>query len=283
MAVTAKQTVVGSGAKVFITPNVETVAGYTPTLDRQLADKGYVDSAIARNRAYGIIDGIYDNAGTANTIRSTTFAIGDVALAIEAVGTFIANRLYKCSAAGTILTGTFEEFAPSEGLLIISQYELINPNDGNVIYLADNIYSYDTDTNNWLIRPQLDSIAPGTAFAMSCVIEYTDSGTPVSLGIVPVNTVVDGIDNLSCEISLDGTGAALSVGDASDNSKILGTSTLYTGLHGFAQGTCTGEVPLSTTTFTPIVYTNRTELFAYFSVTGANQGKFHLVLKCRKI
>jgi len=283
MAVTAKKTIIGAGGKVFITPNVETVAGYTPTLDRQLADKGYVDSAIALNKPYGIIDGIYNNAGIADTIRSTTFAIGSVALAIEAVGTFRANMLYKCSAAGTILTGTFEEFEPYEGLLIISQYELTNPNNTNVVFNADNTYSYDTDTNAWVFRPQLDSIAPGTAFEMSCVIEYNDSGTPVSLGIVPVNTVVEGIDNLSCETSLDGSGAALSVGDASDNSKILATSTLYTGLHDFAQNTCTGEVPLGTTTFTPIVYTNRTELFAYFSVTGASQGKFNLVLKCRKI
>ena len=278
MAVTPPNTMLGSGAKVFITSNVETVTGYTPTLARHLVDKEYVDDAIALNKPYGIIDGIYNNAGIADTIRSTTFAIGGVALAIETVGAFTANMLYKCSAAGTILTGTFEEFAPSEGLLITSQYELINPNDTNVIFNADNTYSYDTDTNGWVFRPQLDSIAPGTTFAMSCVIEYTDSGTPVSLGIVPVNTEVEGIANLVCETSLDGSSAALSVGDASDNSKILATSTLYSSLHDFAQNTCTGAMALGTTT-----YTNRTEIFAYFNVTGASQGKFRLSFNCKKI
>lgn len=275
--------IAGSGGAIYINNNVKTQTGYTPNTGNNIADKNYVDNAIALKAPKGIIDGIYNNAGTADTILSTTFTVGSVALAIETVGAFTANLLYQCTAAGTILTGTFEEIALSDGLLIISQYELINPNDTNVIFSADTPYAYDTGTNTWVFKPQLDSIAAGTSFQMSCTFEHSDSGTPISLGFIPLNSVIEGVANLFCETTLDGSAATLGAGDASDNSKIMSTTALYTSLHDFVRGSCTGEMPLCTTTFTPIVYTNRTEIFVYFNVTGASQGKFHLTFKCRKI
>lgn len=282
MAGSFKNIVLGSGGTVYVNNNVQTQTGYTPSTVNSLVDKAYVDNAIGGKAPQGIIDGIYNNAGTADTILSTTFAVGGKALAIETVGGFTANLLYVCTAAGTILTGTFEEIALSDGLLIMSQYELINPNDTNVVFNADIPYAYDTGSNAWVFKPQLDSIAPGTSFQMACTFEHSDSGTPISLGIIPRNSEIEGV-SLSCEATLDGTAATLSAGDAADNSKMMSTSALYTSLHDFVPGASTGEVELCTATFTPIVYTNRTEIFAYFNVTGASQGKFRLSFNCRKI
>jgi hypothetical protein len=250
----------------------------TPVLDNEISSKKYVDDQIKANQAsYTIIDAIYDNTGVADDLFTTTYAVGDVVIAFDTVGTFTANGLYRATTAGALGVAVFESIPLKEGLKIWIDQDLVNPNDADSIYKEHRVYGYDADLGVWILVPV--TIAQGTKFLVKGQVAHNSVGAINIGGVVPVGTQITKIV-FQFETAFDGTGGVLIVGDAGDADRIA-TLPIILLLQDFAQGESTQEY----TVFDPItsgdlIYANRTQITATLTgISGATQGLVNILIE----
>lgn len=250
---------------------VFTSADYVPSADNHLIDQKALNLALNAGKAqYTIFDAVYDNAGVAAGVASASLSIGQYVFAIETVGTFTANVLYKCLTAGVIGVATFATVAPQEGFIIWFDQDFVNPNDANVVFKTSALYAYDADTGVWIAVPNHNT-SIGVQTTKEAVVTFADSTVAIATDI-PANSRIDFVDIIIAQ-SFDGTSAVLTVGDSGDNSKIVANAMWGSNpITSFSQGSVVPFLPLDSVTFTNVVLANKTTVNAYFAVTGASQG-----------
>lgn len=262
---------------------VNTSADYDATQDTHLINKGILDTAVtaleqliedtanANKADFTIFDAVYDDAGTPAGVLGTSLTVGQYVFALETVGSFTANVLYKCTGAGAIGVATFSTVAPQEGFKIVFDEQITNPNDEDVVFKENVIYLYDADSGVWTAVPYVN-VSVGVQTTKTAELLYDDGMIPLAID-VPANSQIDFV-NITVAEAFNGTSAVLTVGDADDNARLVDNA-MFGGnsITSYSQGSTIPFKPLDNVTYGKIVLGNKTTVNVYYAVTGASTGK----------
>jgi hypothetical protein len=189
--------------------------GADPIDDQDFVTKGYLE----KTADIRVVGEIYDNAGVTGSPSNAN--IGDIYIAKDTVGLFLANYLYRFKNAVAIsaaISSDFEEIPVSEALKITVSDELAN---GGFTLTADHVYIWDEDNTVWtdggLAASQVDASKSEKdvvvfSDAPSKVLENIKAGSSVLKAVVKVTTPFDD----AAELTIGYAGSQSSVMAASE-------------------------------------------------------------------
>lgn len=243
--------------------------------NNHLVNLGQVNALIASNESkFTIIDGIYDNTGSADSILGLTYAVGDVVYAFETVGAFTAGKIYKCTTAGLISVAVFSEITWKEGMIVLIDTNLTNPNNDQQFLLGDYLYIYDADTNALHENGQFQ--VTGSVQAVVATVAF--NSTTVAFNRALPNGARILRANLVIKEAFNGTGGLLKIGDAAVNDRILQTGD--TSIHTYAAGDYLEIIPKDQSVGGYVIYNAKRIVNAYLSgISGATTGELDVVLE----
>jgi hypothetical protein len=243
-----------------------------PVAIDDIPNKGYVDKQIDNKKSsYPVRFGVYDQGGTPTATGGDAVSIGDNVIAFDSVGSFVINVIYRCTSAGSASTATFTPIPLSEGLGIIVTDFITDPNDNTKYFEADIIYIYDADNAKWTENGQRQSA--GDVHGIYADIAF-NSGTVVFSLPLPLNAEIQSLE-IIFKTAFDSTGALLTIGEISDQDKILQSADIN--LHDYVSGDYEKVIPKDQVSGGLIAFTNRTPINAYFTpATGASAGSIQL-------
>lgn len=235
-----------------------------PVAIDDIPNKEYVDNQIAdKKSSYPVKFGVYDQGGTATATGGDAISVGDNVIAFDSVGSFVINTVYRCTVAGSASTATFTAIPLSENLQISVTDFITDPNDNTKYFEADIIYIYDADTSAWVENGQRQSA--GDVHGVYADIVFNSATVAFSLPL-PLNAEIQSLE-IICKTAFNSTGALLTIGEISDQDKILQSTDIN--VHDYVAGDYEKVIPRDQVSGGLIAFTNRTPINAYFTPAGA--------------
>lgn len=273
-----------NGVKIDLSSTIG-VKNPAPT-NNSILTKEQIDALISANSpttvSYLIKDGIYDNAGTADSAAvDSTYQIGDGVMAFDNITvngvSLTAYNIYRCVTAGDLSTVVFSLIDVNDETTITSVDTIVNPLNSDVIIFGGYVYKYDPAgagldfASSW---KEGDLLLKNTNITAEIEVPIFTSGTYLIPTFFPAGSKVSKIEIIFKETANGTTGTgSVSVGTPFSPDIIMDNSDLQSSA-GFnlQQFTAGGywEKIISGVTFAE----NNKVMISITSPTGATTGKF---------
>lgn len=218
-----------------------------------------------------IKDVVYDDTSNPAVINGSVFVINDYIFVYETVGSFLANKVYRCTAAGTIATATFELKTLKDNTKIDFLDTFINPNDAQQIYYNEQIYKYVQGTDSF--EPVESTINRGIQFITTATLNFNNSSVTFNRK-VPKNSYIRKV-SFRIVTPLNGTGGVFKLGHLGSLERIIPEGLIN--LHSYTIPCYFEFVPQDVTLGGIIKYLTTEQLIASLSgVTGGTAGKIEI-------